>query len=150
MSSYKTYMIIPEKKLILGYVSGKITWKEVIEFKRGLTFDQNYSPNFNIIDDIRDVIVELNDNSDILEFIEFANSDRTFFGSRKSAVITISPNQVVNTELLIEMKKDLPINFKAFSSTSAAFEWIGIPSNEMQNIDLCFNDLRSQPGNTFI
>jgi len=143
--NFFSYKIVPGKELILGYVSGRISWKEVIKFKYRLTLDKNYNPNFNIIDDIRDVDIILKNNNDVLEFIEFAKKNGKFIGSRKSAIITNSPNQVVNSEILNSFNKDLPIEFKTFSTLIAAIDWIEISLSDKQLIESYFDELKTQP-----
>jgi len=109
--------------------------------KKRLIQDENYNPNFNIIDDIRDLNIHFEDKSEIQEFIDFANKQSEFLGSRKSAVLTKSPNQVVNSEILISLNKSLPISFRTFSTLSAAAKWIRIPIAEIQEIKQSFEDL---------
>ena len=109
--------------------------------KKRLIQDENYNPNFNIIDDIRDLNIHFEDKSEIQEFIDFANKQSEFLGSRKSGVVTKSPNQVVNSEILISLNKSLPISFRTFSTLSAAAKWIRIPIAEIQEIKQSFEDL---------
>jgi len=138
-----SYKILQEKELIIEYVSGEITWKDVIESKKRLIQDENYNPNFDIIDDIRDLDIHFEDKSEIQEFIDFANKQSDFLGTRKSAVLKKSPNQFVNSEILFSLNKSLPISFRTFSTLSAAAKWIGIPIAEIQEIKQSFEDLKT-------
>ena len=137
-----SYKILQNQKLILEYVCGEITWREVIELKKRLTQDINYDPTFHIIDDIRDLKINYTSEKEIQEFIEFANSQPAFLGARKSAVLTKTPNQVANSEILIYLNKDLPINFRTFSALSAATKWIGLGATDMQIIELYLKELK--------
>lgn len=87
---------------------------------------------------------DLNDEQEIIKFVNFLKSKKTVIGPRKGAYITSTPNHVVNIELLRQLKGDLPINMKYVSTIESAFKWVEIGENDYPQIIKFFDENRAK------
>lgn len=126
MVNRKEYKIIPDQFLIVEYYNGDFPIEELIEFKDLISRDEDYSPNFNIIHDIRKANF-LFQFDQITQYVDFLFSDKKYIGKRKSVVLTTSPEQVI-IGLGFDMKKgDLPIDVKVASTFETSLLFFNNP-----------------------
>ena len=73
MDKIKKYLIIPEDKVVLEYMKGKVTWAEYMELKKTEMADPLYNGTFDVIADIRDIHTEftLKIEKEIVNYVEF-------------------------------------------------------------------------------
>lgn len=140
MKKLACYRILTKGKIILEYFGGTIDWSDIIDLKEKEMSDLYYKSNYNVIADVRDALNDLNDEQEIIKFVNFLKSKKTAIGPRKAAYITSTPNQVVNTELLRQLKGDLPINMKYVSTIESAFKWVEIDINYYPQIIKYFDE----------
>lgn len=126
MTKKTIYKIFPEEKIIVEYLGGKVCWSDHIELKKKEIAESTYNPDYSVITDIRNAQLDLNALEDINKYIAFLNNNSKSVGKRKTAALTTSKEQVIHSEMLRVMKKDLPIDIKSFSTLKAAFDWLKI------------------------
>lgn len=95
----------------------------ILEFKKGEAVDPDFSPDLDIIVDMRNLIFNIS-IPDIEAFVDFNKNHSEIMGNRRNAVITNTPNQVVVTTLFKQMHNDLPQAFHVVSTLEAAVGWV--------------------------
>ncbi|NOQ26766.1 MAG: hypothetical protein GQ564_15505 [Bacteroidales bacterium] len=142
MTQKLQYLILEDKSMIIVYCKGKVFIDEVIEFKKKMGNDKNYSPNFNVIYDFRELefLFELEELS---RYVEFISNNKKYIGNRKSAVITNSPNQVVIGIGFDILKNKLPIEVQVCSTVETAFSFLGLPIKDWEFIESLICELRN-------
>lgn len=142
MKSGISYKIIPEKKLVLDYFCGNLTWKDLMINKRKLVLEKDYNPTYNIIDDVRDGYAIFREE-DIQKFVQLIKNEVGLYGKRKSAILTQTPNQLVNSVMLDALKDDLPIQFKTVSTFNEAAKWVEINISDFSLIKRYLKELKN-------
>ncbi len=135
------YIILKEKSLILEYYSGKFQIDELINCKKVIAKDRDYSPGFNVIHEIRnlDFLFEI---SEVTKYVKLLSEDKKYLGERKSAMVTQTPDQVIISMGFEMLKKNLPITFKVCSTIEAACVFIGFSQNEFEMIQSLFENFQ--------
>ena len=139
ISHYKVFL---DKKFIIEYHEGSGTLEKVMAFKLNEANDVNYSPNFDLLMDIRKTTIKGIPN-DVRKYIEFALLHKGISGKRKLAVLTSSPRQVIYFTFLNMFPITLPQTMKIFSSLDAAMFWLGEPI-PLNDVDSCLNNLKDK------
>jgi hypothetical protein len=137
MNERTSYIILPDLKLIIELFSNSTTINDAIELKKLEIKDVNYDASFNFIVLFINIDLRSTDITEIeiKKYVESIKSDKQIIGNRKSAIIAEKPNQVVLGTLYEMIAKELPMNFKIFSTIQAAMFWIGL-SSEYESIVL--------------
>jgi hypothetical protein len=120
------FKILSEEKLIIEYFSGPVSWLDLVEMKRQEVAEPNYNPNYNVITDIREAVLNLDDLEHITHYIDFLKNNKKSLGTRKTAILTDNSDQVIHSELLRVMKNDLPMEVRTVGTYKAVFEWISL------------------------
>jgi hypothetical protein len=149
MSFFLKYKILPEKRVILGYASGHLQWKDIIMKKAEVGRDPLFDPSFNMLDDIRDAHILISEPAEVKKFYEFASSQKSYLGERNTALLTNTPNQVANSELLKMFGQHTPIHFETFSTLEGAMNWVGLSPNDLGIVQTEFALLKADPANVF-
>ena len=102
---------------------GEANLLRMLEFKKREAADPDFSPDFDVIVDMRNLIFDMS-ISDIEAFVDFNKNHSEIMGNRRNAVITNTPNQVVVTTLFKQMHNDLPQAFHIVSTLEAAMGWV--------------------------
>ena len=127
MKTSTAYKILVEKELIIEYYTGEVRAHDFISLKERICKEPDYDFSFNTILDIRDatLAIDENDLSNILAFINIKFKDAA---GRKSAYLTASPNDVVQTTMyasLNEINNQLHMKMGTFSTVKAVSKWFG-------------------------
>jgi len=137
-----TYKILKDKKLIIEYFSGDLSVESYLDFKQKLIQDPDFSVNYHYFIYFKDVNFKITEE-DIVKYLNFSNKNLKVNQTRKVALITRTPNQVVISSLYKLASKQPNQRVEIFSTCENAFNWLGIPpifideSNfikELQNI----------------
>ncbi|NJO90256.1 MAG: hypothetical protein HC831_15910 [Chloroflexia bacterium] len=144
LCSKSFFKLLPHEQLIIEYFSGPVSWYDLVEMKRREVAEPNYNPNFNVITDIREAIVNLDALDDVESYIDFLKSNQKSIGTRKTAILTNNSEQVIHSELLRVMKRDLPINIKTVSTYNAVFEWVELLPKVAQQIETYLDNLTTE------
>lgn len=115
--------IFPECSLVVEFMEGNISWYDVIKMKQNEVKESGYNPHFNLITDARNIRLLVNDLEGIKKYMEYLKGNQCVLGSRKTAIITSSSQQVIHSELLKLEARGLPMYLKTVSTYEAAFEW---------------------------
>lgn len=142
MELFSSYKVFLDKRFVVEYHEGFGTLENAIAFKINEAKDQDYSPDYDLLMDIRQTTVKAM-RKDVKEYIEFANSHKGISGKRKLAVITSTPRHVVFFTFLNMFKTKLPQTMKIFSSLDAAMYWLGEPIS-INDADSCLKNLKNK------
>jgi hypothetical protein len=143
MKAVFAYKILVEDNLILEYYRGKYNVEELIAFKKQVAKDKGYNPNFNVIHDFRELEFLLGPR-DVAKYIKLLQSNPNFVGTRKSCMITATPNQVVASTAFDLLKEKLPISVKICSKLETALLFIDSPTLNFGSINEHFSMLRKK------
>lgn len=117
------YKIIKEKLLVVEYHEGVGTVDDAKHFRITQAADSSYSPNYNIITDIRNFAFNVS-KQDILLYVEFLLDNPQSVGVRRNAILTQTPNQVAIVTLFQQLEQILPQTMKVVSTVGAALRWV--------------------------
>jgi len=144
MSKIIKYRILPNIKTVVEYYSGEIFVEDLFEIKKEISKQHDYSPNYNLIMDLRDTDLKM-DQSDVLKYIEFVKSSSRIKGERNSALLTEKPNEFVVATLFGLINKDLPINTSVFTTLGAAVNWLFNSFRNFSVLEKTLNNLKNAP-----
>jgi hypothetical protein len=143
MANCLLYTIIPELKLIVEYMSGKIDLPTMVNFQIKETEDSLYNADYDNIADLRNAEFVITDGA-IKKYAEFVRQTEKMISNRKVAILTVTPNQTAITMMYSQYIDNSPINNKVFSTMEAAIKWIGITSEDSQIVEIAFNNMQMQ------
>jgi len=132
MSRKNNYRILPDQGLIIECFYGETGINDIIALKEIVKKDKDFDFKYNIIDDYRDTNIHVS-HEEIYQFKEWMQHN--FSSSRKSSVLTETPNQVSAIMLFDRMQNnELPMNIKLFSTSEAALRWVDVDDNSIADI----------------
>ena len=132
MSAICSYKILPGFKLVMGKYKGSISENEVISLKDKILHDKNFSWEYNVLDDFTEADFNLSERGLEIALTWLKNN---FSSTRRSAILTRTPDQVVAVTLFKYFEKNqLPMNIQIFSTLSHALQWIGISEENVEDI----------------
>ena len=140
MSTICRYKILPEFKLVIGKYTGLISEKEIISLKNDIKNDKDFDWDFNVLDDFTNAVFNLSEKGPeiILHWLQ-----ENYSSKRQSALLTNTPDQVVVITLFKYLEKNkLPMSIKIFSTLSSALPWVGISSNNEQDLSEIMKELK--------
>lgn len=143
MKNRTEYKIFDNKSLIIESYIGSFNVDALIEFKKKVTNDKCYNPNFNVIHDFRKLEFRF-DVEKISKYISFVSKMNKLLVNRKSVMITETPNQVVASMAFDLMKNKLPIQVKVCTTLGTAFKFIGLPKNDWEFVEASVSSLKKQ------
>jgi hypothetical protein len=129
------YIIDKEHNLIFEFHSGDLDLEAFISYKTKLIQDINFSPNLNYFIHLKNSIF-VNTTNEINEYVNFLEKNAKIFGKRRLALVTNTPNQVVNTTLFKILCKNTHNIVEIFSSNEKAINWLSnsYPKERMYQI----------------
>ncbi|WP_461632802.1 hypothetical protein [Labilibaculum euxinus] len=121
-NSYYNY--VEEHKLLIECFCGETEIEDVFELKNKIEVNLSQVPKFSILVDIQEntdkPYHKMND-----AFIEFYSKSELTLKIDSIAIVTNTPNQVVNTILFIDdLKEVFDIPIRVFSSLKPAINWL--------------------------
>ncbi len=139
-----SYKIIPEKKLRIEFWEGKFSLEDKIYFKSLQSKDPLFNPDFDTIQDFRKAVFTI-DDEEIEKSRYYPLKNQRFYGKRKIAQLSSTPNVIVYSTLLGDIKsKELQIEIKPFSTLKAAIRWLELNSNDELLVEKTLKDLQSK------
>lgn len=133
------YKIDNADKIITEVWPEEFIFEDYQEFKEQELKDPEYNSEFAVISDLRNL--KMGFNEEMTEsIVNLIKSFPNYFQKRKSAIITNSPEQVVNSFEYIKKIKDKPIEVNIFSTAESAYKWIKEANSETE---------KTYPGNIF-
>jgi hypothetical protein len=117
------YKIISDLKLVLEFFSGPLCIDDIFFLKQIEIKDSDYDSNYNFIIDFTSAAFSKVSTTDIKGYIKYIQRNERIVGSRKTALITKTPEHVVKTMLYKDESKNLPIRYKIVSTLDAALAW---------------------------
>ena len=140
MNTFCNYKILPEFKLVIGKYSGQVSERDIISLKGEIKKDDAFNWGFNVLDDFTnaDFILSEGGPEIILHWLQ-----DNFSSSRRSALLTKTPDQVVRITLFKQMEKNkLPMNIQIFSTLPSALSWIGVSESNINDIAEVIDELK--------
>lgn len=141
MESKYDYKILPDLSLIVSCYAGKISENEIMSLKESIKSDKDFHMEYNILDDFSDADFNISKESfhRILQWLK-----DNFAWDRKSAVLTSTPDQVVNIMRFDSLNNNqLPNRIKIFSTLPGALIWIGLSKVDLPEIEAVLKELRN-------
>ncbi|MBN2597752.1 hypothetical protein [Labilibaculum sp.] len=133
-NSYYTYA--EEHKLLIECFCGETEIENVFELKNEIEANLSQVPKYSILVDIRKNTNKPFHKKDD-DLTKFYSKSKSTLKIDSIAILTNTPNQVVNTTLFIEgLKKEFDMPIKIFSSLESAVKWLntGIDLNKVKSI----------------
>lgn len=142
-SLHSKYRILTDKNLIVEFHKGELTATNFIQFKTALAKDPLFNPNFNFIISLTDTTVKATENN-IKEYVNFIQTNISYKGKRKVAIITKTPDQVVSSMLYKMMHGNPNQIIEIFSTLNNAVKWINTKKLNVNTIKSTLQSLKNQ------
>ena len=144
MYDIKRFVILPEEKLILEYLKGKVSWSEYMGMKKDEMASPLYDGTFGVIIDIRDVHTDftLKIEKEISSYVKYLGSQQ-FNLKHRTSVVTNTPKQLLHAEFFKMSGSELPIMTKTVSTYQSAFDYIQLDKNKYQKIEGFFEEMKA-------
>ena len=126
MEAVIRYKLLKEHNLHIVYVEGKVNFFDLLSYMNKLYKDKNYSPDYNVIDDLRNAQLEFSqeDIKKCIKIFEVKSESMTRTNLTKFAILTKTPEQVVKAFLYRKYAKNLSVVFEVFSTVFSAIDWL--------------------------
>ena len=141
---FGAYKIIAKERLIVEYHSEEITVSDFMESRRIISSDKDYSPDYDLVLDFRDVEM-IAVKEDIDQFARFFKGFDAIIGKRKSAYLTSIPNHVVVTTLFSSEIRGSSITPMTFSTIAAVVKWLNKKNLDRSVLAGIIEELKSSP-----
>ncbi len=125
MKTKSTYKILPKYQLVI---------EDYIAFKKSIVNDPLFKPNYKFYIDFNQVNFKITED-DIDNYIKFIDNNLANLGSRFSAIVTNTPNQVVSTTMYKMLQKNRSQIVEIFSTKENALNWLGLEIGLLNHID---------------
>ncbi|MBN4082791.1 hypothetical protein JYT50_00215 [bacterium AH-315-A23] len=137
MSVFYEYIILEEIKLIIEFYQGDITLRGMKNMKRNLFQDKYYNAEYKILSDLR-----LSKNSLTIEEAEdygaWVGEKLKSLGSSSQAILTSTPQQVVQSLIYSSNVNFKNNNCKVFSTLEGVLNFLSI---DISNIEVIKNEI---------
>lgn len=140
LKSATRFKILPELRLIVEVYQGTLTVEDFIRVKLSEAKNPCYSPEFNVIADMRASIIKPL-KKEVGRYAESIQSQPELYGSRRSAILTDTPDHVVAATLYEFINAQTPLRLKAFSLLTACLDWIEVPYDKMDLVQSVLREL---------
>jgi hypothetical protein len=148
MSQFKSnYQILKDYNIVLEHHSGPIDVESFINFKHKLSLHTDFKPDLKYFVNLQNVTFDITKN-DIHEYANFLGTNSNIFGERQVALITSTPNQVVNTTLFKFTNQMKSHAIEIFSTYETAFDWLDIKNLSFNEFQFLIENL--EPAKVFI
>lgn len=118
-----SYRILKEENLIVEYHGGVGKIDDAIGFRKIQASDPDFSPEFNVIVDLRDLSMDVQ-VYELRKLVEFYKQTPSIIGNRRNALITENPSQVVLATMLKQLNTGSPQSIKVVSTVGSAVNWV--------------------------
>ena len=137
------YRVLPDIKIIIEYFNGAITLNDIIENDENIVIDKQYNLNYNSIISFRDAQFMLSEDNDIINYINFVNTNSKIIGKRKVAFLTSTPDQVALLTIYEMLGENLPMTYNIFSTMKASLKWVGVSISYIDLFEKYIEDLKN-------
>lgn len=127
------YKILPELRLQIEKASGKCSTDDFLKLKMQELKDPLYNKNYNFLVDIRNLDFTYS-SVELQKFLHFLHTQENVVGKRKSAFLTTTPQQIALITMYSNKTKDLPMNFKVFTTIKESLRFIEIHNDKNPEI----------------
>ena len=136
------YKILKERKVVIHCYGGKVCITQIKENALKLMEDEDFSPDFDEITDLRNSELVFNHKDDILNYIRFLKTKPSYLSKRKIAVLTNSPDHVVKSTLYKGFGNSLPMRPQVFSTFESIKNYLDIPDFSEQEFNYIVSWMR--------
>lgn len=133
--SLSKFSIIPECNVLIEYYAGNVSLPHFLQLKEAESKHPLYSPSLSVITDIRHVDFHSFDKTYVESFVNFITSNPEFVATRKTVIITQTPNQVVWAQMFDDFIRKIGVHVHTVTSPSAAYSWLHIPIDKIPVIE---------------
>ena len=131
-----TYHLKPDERLVILVHVGAVTDDEFLSFYKALYEDDRFDKSFNLLVDLRRTESAVRSAEALKEFADFMR--RQLVGSTAGPKIAVVAPKDISFGLarMYEVfSDDVPWEFEVFRAADAAFAWLGLSENLMNDLD---------------
>lgn len=140
------YKILKEDNfLILNYCE-KTSLNDLFNSINIVANDIDYNSNMSILNDLRDCEIPTDERS-ICKLTEYIKNNKKIYAKRRTALLTESPNQVVFSTLLVDLKKESLVSISIVSTLKSALMHLKGNTKDYMLINDIIKDLKSKCNN---
>ncbi len=123
-----SYVVYPEKRLVITTASGRVTRDEIQECHNQAATDPEFNPEFDHLADLRDV----SDFEMSLDEFKMLARRKIFEPSARRALVARQPHIFGMGRLweaYSEMSDEMPPNIRVFYDLPSALRWLGLEAD---------------------
>ena len=144
MGNYTSYLIIPEKKLIITNFQGSITMNDLIQLNLLFISDNSYDSTFDLLMDFRESTA-LAFKMEIADFFDFFKKNISLKKKIHSGILFSTPN--LNFLISVYKPPAMLMNIEAegFREINKCLEWMRFSVEDQVIIIEALNSIKSKP-----
>jgi hypothetical protein len=119
------FFIIEEAKLIVEILTGSITTFDGMQLKKREIADPKYNSSYSFLTDIRNADFYVSEE-ELDTYIRFLKHTDNAMNTRRSAILTKTPQHVSLAHLYSEIGKELSVEWQIFSTMEVALKWLRV------------------------
>ena len=144
MNAISKYKILKDLGIVIQFQKNDLSYKDATQLKLKIINDTDFSPHFSFLIDVRKVTKYLVTKESRDEYRRFVSKNLIAKGVGKIAILTDTPEQVVNATMF-SLKKDFDSSrYKIFSALEEAVRWLDI---DFDKWDIIFSELNKMNQN---
>lgn len=137
-----TYIIYPEPKISVAYISGDVNIHDIIDLLENIVSDKLYDTRMPNIVDVRDANLSIEPDH-IMTYIDHLNRNPHIPDKRLVAFLTTTPQQTALGFVYRMLVKHLPMSINVFTTADACLQWMNIPPVFIDKINDFINDQKT-------
>ena len=138
MNNISKYKIFKDLGIVIQFQKNNLSYKDAEQLKLKIINDSDFSPKFSFLIDVREVTKYQVTKESRDEYRRFVSKNLIAKGVGKIAILTDTPEQVVNATMF-SLKQDFDSNrYKIFSALEEAVRWLDIDFGKW---DIIFSEL---------
>lgn len=131
-NTYK-YKILKDAELVIQFHKNDLTYEDAKKLKLKIINDVDFRHNFSFLIDVREAKYKVTEESS-KEYGKFVSDNLMSKGLIKIAILTDTPEQVVNATIFALEQCFVSSKYKVFSTLKEAIRWLNIHVNKLDTI----------------
>ena len=133
MKNIYKYKILKDAGLVIQYHKNELTYEDTKTLKLKIINDIDFSHNFSFLIDVREVKYKVTEES-TKKYGNFVSDNLISKGIKKIAILTDTPEQVVNATIFALTQGFVSSQYEIFSTLVEAIRWLNVDINKLDII----------------
>lgn len=134
MGKYTSYTILPEFRVILCNLQGRVILNDLIELNIKFISDPLYDSLYNVILDFRDSLT-IGYRIDVAEYVSFFRKSVKLKQTVKVGILYNTPNQEFLFTVYKTFGKLIKLDIEIFKELNSCLHWIGFGEEDQKTME---------------